>query len=71
MSYTGETIDVPESRLFETKENVTISNVIILGDGAQGGTAVARAANTITISSGFEVQIGGQFATFSESCGIP
>ncbi len=71
ISFSSETINISESRLFEAKENITLSNIIIEGNGIDGGNAVARANNSVTITSNFEVQNGAQFIIFIEPCGIP
>lgn len=67
--YTNESLTIPEGRLLEAKENLFLSNTTVPGNGSSGARLVLRAANSVTITSNFEVQLGAQMAIYIETCG--
>jgi hypothetical protein len=58
------TITAGEGELFQSGNNLTVNNFTIEDNGA----AVLRANNTITLSSNFEVELGGQIFIVSQTC---
>jgi hypothetical protein len=58
------TITAGEGELFQSGNNLTVNNFTIEDNGA----AVLRANNTITLSSNFEVELGGQIFIVSQPC---
>jgi hypothetical protein len=69
--YSNQSFTISEGRLLEAKENLFISNTTVPGDGSDGARLVLRAANSVNITSDFEVQLGAQMAIFVETCGTP
>ncbi len=68
-TYANKTVNINDGFIFEAIDNVTISNTTIIGNGLNGGKAVAKAANSVMITSNFEVQLGAQFSIYVEPCG--